>query len=402
MPDVHLWATDGYISTPDGKNLYIWGFTDQEGGAARLPGPPIIVKQKAPPQETTVNVILTNNLGVPVSLIFPGQEEVLVNGRPVQPQYENGALVSFTDFVRPGGTLTYTFTAANPGTFLYESGTNPQEQVPMGLYGTIIVRPWDYEPDRGEYQTAYGAGTGTEFQREYLLVLGELDPLLHQALETGGGYDIRRFKPRYWTINGRCANDTMLPDHAAYLPNQPEGAMVMMEPAEKVLLRYASAGMANHPLHPHGNHTRLVGLDGRLLQNRVGSTIHDLSYLRFTVLAGAGQTCDQIYTWTGLGFDPVSNPIPTTVPNIRNMVIGHTGMTMWSGSPYLGEKRELPPGIVSFNEQGEYHFMLHSHAEPEITNWGAFPGGLMTMIAVYPEGALDEHHGTLPVENTHS
>jgi len=399
MPTVNLWAVDGYISTPDGKSIYIWGFTDQEGGSAQLPGPMIIVKQQAPPDKTIVTVNLTNNLPEEVSILFPGQSEVEVNGRPVQPQYYNGGLVSFTNHVLPGETITYTFAAASPGTFLYESGTRPHKQVPMGLYGSIIVRPHDYMPHQPEHKTAYGAGTGTEFDREYLLVVSEIDPDLHQAVEQGKPYNIRSYKPRYWTINGRCANDTMLPHNMSHLPNQPYGAMVMMEPDEKVLIRYTGAGVENHPLHPHGNHTRLVGLDGRLLQNRTGNTTVDLSYKRFTVLAGAGQTHDQIYTWSGLGFDPATNPVPTVIPNLRNMAIGHTGMTMWSGSPYLGLKGELPSGMVSFNEVGEYHFMLHSHAEPEITNWGAFPGGMMTMIAVYPEGKLGHHHGTLPVES---
>ncbi|MHB1044074.1 MAG: hypothetical protein ACYC0Q_14730 [Eubacteriales bacterium] len=72
-------------------------------------------------------------------------------------------------------------------------------------------------------------------------------------------------------------------------------------------------------------------------------------------------------------------------------------MTMWSGSPYLGIKGDLPVGMVSYNVAGEYHFMLHSHEEPQITNWGEFPGGMMTMIAIFPPGALGPHHGTLPV-----
>lgn len=269
----------------------------------------------------------------------------------------------------------------------------------MGLYGAIIVRPWDYMSDRREYKTAYGAGTDTEFDREYLLIVGEVDPDLHQAVEFGRPYDIRAFKHRYWTMNGKCANDTMLPDNVAHLSNQPYSSMIRLEPDEKVLIRYAGAGVQNHPLHSHGNHTSLVGMDGRLLKNRRIFRTTDLSYKRFTVLTGAGQTYDQIYTWTGLGFDPVTNPIPTTLPNIRNMVIGHTGMTLWSGSPYLGEKGDLPQGIVSYNAVGEYHFMLHSHSEPEITNWGVFPGGMMTMIAVYPMGTLAHHHGMLPTES---
>ncbi len=37
--------------------------------------------------------------------------------------------------------MTYTFTAAEPGTYIYESGTDPAKQVQMGLYGALVVRP---------------------------------------------------------------------------------------------------------------------------------------------------------------------------------------------------------------------------------------------------------------------
>ena len=37
--------------------------------------------------------------------------------------------------------MTYSFIANNPGTFLYQSGTDPAKQVRMGLFGAMIVRP---------------------------------------------------------------------------------------------------------------------------------------------------------------------------------------------------------------------------------------------------------------------
>ncbi len=37
--------------------------------------------------------------------------------------------------------MTYTFTASQPGTFLFHSGTRPELQVEMGMIGALIVRP---------------------------------------------------------------------------------------------------------------------------------------------------------------------------------------------------------------------------------------------------------------------
>lgn len=389
---INLWASDGYISIPDGNSIYIWGYTENPDKSAQLPGPVLVVSQGQ-----TVTVNLNNRLSEPVSISFPGQSNVMVvhpGGEewPARPQYENGKLVSLTDFARPGETVSYRFVASHPGTYIYESGTNPHRQVQMGLHGAILVRPSDYMPHHPRHRTAYGGGTNTEFDREYIMIISEIDPDLHRSVELGQPYDIRKYKPRYWTINGRANPDTDLPHYAGHLPNQPYGSMVMAEKGEKVLLRYVGAGIENHPLHPHGNHTRVVAVDGKLLRN--GYT--DISYKRFTVLVSPGKTYDQIFQWDGLGYSP-SNPIPAPLPGLRNLAIGHTGMTMWSGSPYLGVKGDLPVGMVSFNMAGEYHFMLHSHEEPQITNWGQFPGGMMTMIAIYPPGTLGHHHGVLPI-----
>lgn len=382
MATINLWAKEGHLSSPDGNSIYFWGFSKGEYEPVQLPGPHIIVTEGE-----TVIVNLTNTLSEPVSISFPGQTGVTVEGLHLQPQYNGGQLISFVNYAAPdGGTISYTFTVAHPGTFIYESGTNPHKQVPMGLYGALVVRPSDY--DQVTNKTAYGAGTNTEFDREYLIITGEIDANLHQAIKEGKPYLVSQYLPRYWTMNGRCAPDTMAMDHVGVLPHQPYSSMIFAEPGEKVLIRYIGAGVDNHPLHPHGNHTRVIALDGRLLRNGA----EDRSYERFTVVVSPGQTYDQIYQWTGLMYNS-DNPIPTILPNLRNMGIGDMGGTMWSGSPYLGEKGDIPQSVVSFNESGEYHFMLHSHAEPQITNWGEFPGGLMTMIAIYP--SLSQNVGRL-------
>ena len=383
MSTIDLWAKEGYLSTPDGNSIYFWGFAKSEAGPAQLPGPHIIARQGE-----TITVNLHNTLPEPVSLSFTGQRGVLADGNPVGPQHQNDQLVSFVNHAEPGDSITYTFTPSHPGTFMYESGTYPHKQVPMGLYGGLVVRPIDYNPDIQEYKTVYGYGTDTEYDREYLLITGEIDPNLHQAVKEEKQYHTGSYLPRYWTLNGRCAPDTMFPDNLDYLPHQPYGSMVMGQPGERILMRYIGAGVDNHPLHPHGSHARVVGMDGRLLRN--GSV--DLSFKRFTVLVGAGQTYDLIYRWDGLGYSP-ENPIPTILPDRRNMGIGDAGWTMWSGSPYLGEKGDIPVEVVSYNEFGEYYFMLHSHEELQITNWGEFPGGMMTWVAIYP--SLSPDVGTL-------
>ena len=174
-PTFTLQATSGYIITPDGNSVFMWGYTATN--AFQMPGPVLCVNQGA-----TVTVTLNNNLPEPVSIVFPGQQNVQASG---------GQLGALTREALPGGTVTYTFTATEPGTYLYESGTQPHKQVHMGLYGVLVVRP----PDP---TLAYN-DPSTRFSGEFLLVLHEIDPDLHRAVELGS----RLIRPSGMTATGR-------------------------------------------------------------------------------------------------------------------------------------------------------------------------------------------------------
>jgi len=189
-PTFDLKATDGYISTPDGNSVYMWGYAES-AGAFQMPGPVLCVTEG-----DTVTINLTNELPEPVSIVFPGQTDVTTVG---------GAPGLFTtEAATSGGTVTYSFVAAEPGTYLYESGSAPHKQVQMGLYGVLVVRP-ALGPSFAYNDPA------TEFNpgREYLLVIHDIDPELHYAVEHGLPYDVTTMLDRYWTINGRAFPDTI-------------------------------------------------------------------------------------------------------------------------------------------------------------------------------------------------
>ncbi len=127
--DFTLTAKAGRVSTPDGNTMYMWSYADGNGGF-QLPGPYLCVDEG-----TTVTVTLKNDLPEPVSIIFPGQSGVTADGAPSQPTYEGTELTSMTTAAdADGGEVTYSFVAAEPGTYIYESGTDMAKQVQMGLY----------------------------------------------------------------------------------------------------------------------------------------------------------------------------------------------------------------------------------------------------------------------------
>ena len=368
-PDFQLTAGPGRISLPDGNDMYMWGYGNRaQSDGFQMPGPVLCATQGQP-----VTVSLLNNLpgSERTSLSFPGQSGVRSAG---------GTPGLLGPEVAPGGTITYSFTPEAPGTYLYESGSNPHKQVHMGLYGALVVRP------ASGPQFAYD-DPATEFNpnREYLVLIHDLDPDLHRAVERGQPYDVTKKHDVYWTINGRSFPDTIADNGASWLPQQPYSSLIRTQPTTSTgvpaLIRYVNAGFVNHPFHPHGNHMKLIAQDGRLLRGSGGA---DTSMESFTRTLGAGQTYDLLFRWVNADqFDPVTNKVPVTVPANRNLTF-KDNVSNYSGSPYLGRKSALPAGVTSYNECGEYYFPLHSHALTEFQNFDEGFGGLATLARVDP------------------
>jgi FtsP/CotA-like multicopper oxidase with cupredoxin domain len=398
-PLFELTAKEGYVSTPDGGSVYSWGYANG-AGPMQYPGVTMIVNQN---EMVTVN--LTNDLSTPVSIVFPGQADVAAT--EITPPSKDGLL---TLEAEPGGKVSYTFTADNPGTYIYQSGTRAELQVEMGLVGALIVRP-----TTGADHAYNHPDTG--FDREYLFLLSEMDTRIHQLVEQGKAFDSNGFFPVYWFINGRCAPDTMVPDFVPWLPHQPYSSVPRMLPGEKVLCRVIGGGRDLHPFHHHGNHTEIIAKDGRLLESSFGAG-PDLAISVFTIQSVPGETVDAVFEWTGEGlgwdiygtgadgpefvhqcngldiaspgFDPVTHeycpdhgkPIPVILPGLQDIAFGG----FYSGSPYLGSDGSVPPGEGGLNPNAGFAFMWHSHNEKEMQNFDIFPGGMMTMLIVEPPG----------------
>jgi FtsP/CotA-like multicopper oxidase with cupredoxin domain len=408
----NLSASAGYVSMPDGASIYSWGYAGASG-QMQLPGPTLIVNQGI-----AVTVNLTNNLPVAAgntSIVFLGQNVTATGG-------VTGLL---TNEAQPGGVVTYTFTPSKPGTYLYHSGTRTDLQVEMGMYGTLIVLPVSSTGCvKGPFSLAasayndLGATNPTCYDREYLFVLSEMQIEIHQAVEAQAGgagpivVAMERYTPEYWMINGRGAPNTMEPLNSGVMPHQPYNSIPLMHPGEKVLVRVIGAGRDMHTFHTHGNHVKVLARDGNLLVSPANPTKLEAK-LEFSIPSLPGQTVDGIFEWTGkdLGWDVYGHtaadgiactpnpagydvtthewcadhrkPIPVLLPNPNVLMNGG----WYSGSPYLGDLVQLPPGQGGLNPNAGFTYMWHSHVERELTNGNIFPGGLMTMLIVEPPTA---------------
>lgn len=430
-PVFNFTAKDGHIRSGDGDSIYMWGYAPTNTGVMQYPGPTLIVTVG-----DVVTINLTNQLPLPVSMVFPGHSvtAVQVTGTAIA-----GLLTTEVPPDKGATTVSYTFTASQPGTYTYYSGTRPDLEVEMGLVGTLIVRPTGFNPATVPGRIAYNdpiipttppAAVATaqlsSYDREYLFFLSDIDVNIHKQVELGQYYlvDTTNRHATSWFENGRNFPDTMADENAAYLPSQPYSAMPQMHPGERVLIRLVGAGRDLHPFHTHGQNHLIIARDGRLLNNALSNTgIPDLAVSDFTTTSIPGETVDEIWgPWTGakLGWDAYgpaagipllgipahtctpgpggfditgqaghnmfeycpdhNKPFPVSLPDQTSLTFGQ----MYGGTPFLAVFGALPPVNVRQNQQGAMTFMWHSHAEREITTNNIFIGGMATMAFVLP------------------
>jgi FtsP/CotA-like multicopper oxidase with cupredoxin domain len=122
------------------------------------------------------------------------------------------------DAIMPGESFTYEFTIQDPpGMYMYHSHFNSAEQVGAGLYGALIVAP------RSGWKSVYG-----------------VDPQVETSMLVGDGQ-------LGYNINGKGFPST--------LP-------IVAKQGQWVLIHMANEGELLHPMHLHGFHFQVVGVDG--------------------------------------------------------------------------------------------------------------------------------------------
>jgi hypothetical protein len=329
-------AGEGFSSQPDGVLVYSWGygcatgFTPTYAPAAfsalgfcptmQLPGPTLVVTEG-----TSFTVTLTNSLRAAAgntSIVFQGLTVTSTSG---------GTPGLLTQEAIPGGSVTYTVSApvGTAGTHSYYSGTQPDLQIEMGLFGAVIVRPSSTysnctatETGRVDYRLAPSAYDNalTCYDREYLFQWSEMDPGIHQQVEaqlkqiascpTTAGVQFscptkldvvtEPYHSRYFLINGRSMPDDMDADYAPNYPNQPYNGNPHMHPGELILVRFIGQGHLQHPFHEHGNHVRILGRDAHLLLSQTNPSLL-AGRMEFDTDTTPGQSAEGIFYWSGKG-----------------------------------------------------------------------------------------------------
>ncbi len=262
-----VWLRAGVASfTPPGGGapIAMWGYATCGAdftacGTPTAPGPALVV----PAADAGLTVHLQNTLPEPTSLVIPGQVTAMT---PVWAEPDGSATYSgsrppgnLTARVRSftheagalAGTATYDWPTLQPGTYLYESGTHPQVQVQMGLYGAVTRNAAD-----ATATTPAEAYAGVTYAQAVTLLYSEVDPVLHQAVASGtygtaaGPSSTFDYNPRYFLVNG-----------APYQAGAPPIATVAG--GTRTLLRFLNAGLRTHVPMALGQHLELIAEDGK-------------------------------------------------------------------------------------------------------------------------------------------
>jgi FtsP/CotA-like multicopper oxidase with cupredoxin domain len=330
--------------------LYIFGFVevpvgapiddlDIYKGAVQMPSPILAI-----PQETDFYLTMTN-LGFVGRPDLDDSHTIHWHGfrNPIA-LFDGVPEVSIA--VPVARNFPYFYRPHDPGTYMYHCHFEDSEHVQMGMDGIVFVRPAQDGTALGGFtKFAYNDGDGsTGFDREWALLLNEIDERPHDGLLAVQEFVWSDYNPSYWIINGRAYPDTILPNNDPSLPKQPISSLIQINAGERGLLRFANLGYEQHAMQMPGITMKVVGEDATLLRGPAGA---DLSYMTTTLYIGPGEARDVLFTapaYVGPG------PYDT----------------------YLLKNRS-------------YHKLVNGSdtGHPDYA-----PGGMMTEVRVYPAGTL--------------
>jgi hypothetical protein len=392
---VNLTAQRASLTLPDGTVTPMWSYCGASvtggagvtsGGACPTPaagvlpawtqGPTIVV-----PAGDALTINLTNQLPTPTSITILGQLGGGI-GAPnyaASPAHTGAGLTTFVGqaqatFTPPaqgprarsfapeadglGGSKGYTWYNLKPGTYLYESGSRPSLQVPMGLYGVLVVTGTGVTPVPGGPNTAYNAspaGSTTSYPLNYdadaTFLLSEVDVLQNAAVDAAalamaasqpptaanaaayaaleqrvapnvaGNNPIGNpsyapndpslptcatvacyppavnYAPTYFLLNGQSYDRTNPALSAAIVSDTPGAAT----PTGRVLVRFLNAGLKTHIPTIVGANSTVIAEDGNLqpdvaiaLTKSNGSLVS--GKVQSAILLPAGKTVDVAIT----------------------------------------------------------------------------------------------------------
>jgi FtsP/CotA-like multicopper oxidase with cupredoxin domain len=235
---------------------------------------------------------------------------------------------------------------------MYHCHFEDTEHVQMGMDGIVYIKA-------ASGNTYDGDGGVTAFQRQFTLLLNEVDTNPHDLLISVQEFNWSDYKPNYWLINGRAYPDTIIRDQE--LPGsdfdygnadlgytQPVSSLIQLNAGETGLLRFASLGYQQHTMQLLGPDMTVVGHDAIFL----GANIYQTN----SIYIGPGEARDAL--WTAPAFNPGAALIEALTGRSYNV-----------------------------------YWLRNRNAQRLVNNTQPGLGGMVTQVRVYPAGTLGAQIG---------
>jgi FtsP/CotA-like multicopper oxidase with cupredoxin domain len=308
--------------------------------------------------------------------------------------------------VPPARDFPYFFPPRLAGTYMYHCHFEDVEHVQLGMDGVVFVRPNQNKqlvggvarsrlggnPGATVLGYAYNDGVAntsprsTAYDREFTLLLNEVDPRPHDNLLGVQEFVWSDFKAVYWLINGRAYPHTLIrngdtageahllvnedptgqqgPDGTETL-RQPISSLIQVNAGDRVLLRFVNLGYGQQSMQLAEIPMRVVGEDATFLRGPHPTTPTsgaDLSYVTNTIYTGPGESRDVLFT----------------------------------APPFVGPGQADPLTGAPYNSYLLKNRNVHTLHNNGFTTNGL--GGQVTEVWVYPSGALPPIDPTNPLD----
>lgn len=315
---MHITGGDGFITMADGRELYIFSFSDVTGidpatvldvGVFRAnePAPTLTV------DEGDVFYLTLTNVGTFNRPDLFDPHTVHYHGFPNASDIFDGVPDS-TISINQQASLTYWYNNVLPGTYMWHCHVEATEHMQMGMLGNLNVRPAQNKltdptdlngfTHHTGYQYVYNDGDGsTYYDVEYPIMLSAMDGDFHDQSRDTQPLQFAAMTDQYPMMNGRGYPDTTLaaglyppiPADSTANPPQPVGSLIEANHGDKILLRFINLGVVQeYTVTALGLPMKVVGRGARLLRGAGQAVGQNVFVETSTVTLGGGESTDVI------------------------------------------------------------------------------------------------------------
>ncbi|NJD55075.1 MAG: hypothetical protein FIA94_01575 [Nitrospirae bacterium] len=323
----HMTAGDGFATTADGSETYIFGFHDvtnlyppngvyatkDEADAIVSTDGLLAAETSAPTINVQENQDFYLTLSIVPMVIRPDlfdPHTVHFHGYPNASAIFDGEPMSSIS-TNQGASLTYYYNlTGRPGTYMYHCHVEASEHMQMGMLGNLFVRAAD---DTTAYNTA-----DTGFDVEYPIQVISFDPKFHQAdqdiqplpfaemldvypMFNGRGYpdtiNPNDLPPPQQKIDGRASIETISPTQSS----QKVPSRITATAGQTILLRLSSLATVDiYTITAGGLPLQIVGKDARIYKGQSNPAGTPLFQTVNSVNIGGGESFDLLIDTTGI------------------------------------------------------------------------------------------------------